>query len=191
MIRGSIAVFAVIALLVTTMAVLASTPKDSTKKAPDEPVNWQAMGACLPEKVEGMKVSELDGQMLEMANPMNPSEKFFYSVAERTYTFQKDKDKEITLGVQDTHYNQMLLAPFTMAMTYDSPEGGIKTIEINEQPAKVFLEKDDGKITDIRCMMLVGERLLLGAEADGNVTEEEITDLMTKVDFKGLVKLVK
>ena len=188
----------VIALALGVALILLAIPSfaDDDKPAPEqkaatEPIEWKTLGACLPEQVEGMKVGELDGQMLNMVNPMNPNEQFYYSLANRTYTFAKDKDKAIDLQVQDTHANQMLLAPFMMAMTYDSPEGSIKTIEVAKLPGKLFLEKDEGKITEINCMVLVGNRLLVMAEADGTVTEEELLSLVGKIDYEKLAKLAK
>lgn len=183
---------ALIASVVGLLLLIAPAIADEGKKevAPKavKAIDWNKLAEFLPAKVEGMKVGDLDGGTMTMADPTNPSAMFSYSTVERTY---KGKGKEITLRILDTGLNQLLMASYMMAFEYDSPEGSMKTIDFAGHKAKMILEKERGKVTETQIMFLVSGRLLFAAEGEEGVTKEDIEALVTGIDFAKMGKLVK
>jgi len=180
-------------LAILMLLVVAGAGADDDKPAVKniKAINWEDLGSCLPDKVEGMDVGEVDGGSLEMTDPSDPKTKISYSTANRIYTATKNKDKSVTLNILDSNFYQFLLMPFMMAMEIDTPSGSVKSDKVADFPAKVIIQKDEGEITGISYLILVSERILVSAEADENVAPKEIENLLEKVDFEKLAKLTK
>jgi len=152
-------------------------------------IDWNELAKLLPEKVEGMEVGKLDGGTMNMADPTNPENKFSYSSASRAYT-TKDK-KEIRLHILDTGFNQLLMTPFMMQMEYDSPEGTVKSIDVQGVPTKLIYEKEENKITGVQIISLVSKRILVTGEGDENVTADDITNMIKLIDYKKLAAMAE
>ncbi len=183
-------VFAVLLVFLALGAYAEEEQKDLAKELQAvKAVDWNELAKLLPEKVEGMEVSELDGGSMTMADPTNPGNQFSYSSASRAYT-SKDK-KEIRLHILDTGFNQLLMTPFMMQMEYDSPEGTVKSAEIQGFPSKLIYQKDEGKITGVQVISLVAKRILVTGEGDETVTEEDIQKLIKMIDYKKLAAMAE
>lgn len=152
-------------------------------------IDWNKLATLLPDKVDGMTVGELDGGSMSLADPTNPNNQFTYSAVSKPYSF--GEDKTVLLRILDTGFNQFLMMPFAMQMEYDSPEGSVKSAEINGVPVKIITEKDDGKITDMQIIALAAKRILVNAETEDNVTLDEIEKVFKLVDFELLNKMAK
>ena len=151
-------------------------------------ISWEKLAACLPASLEGFETGEDDGGTMNMPNPEDPSHSLSYSVIEREYS---NDDKSIHLEIMDSGLNQLLLAPFMMTMEFDGPDQTIKNAEFAGNPAKLVLNKEDGKVRTAQYLVLVADRLLMAAEGNENVSSDEIKAALEKVDFAKLAELVK
>ena len=182
---------AICAILLSGTAVFAGDA-EAEKMADFKAVNWQDLGNLLPDKIEGMEADDLDGGTLNMPNPNNPAQQMSYSAVDRTYFKKTDKGKKkITLRITDTAFNQFLMAPFMMSMEYDSPDGSVKSIELEGHKAKLFTQKEKGEITEVQILLLVNERFLVGVEGNDLVTIDEAKEILKKIDLEKLAKLEK
>jgi len=181
------AIMALALMLLATTAVVAD--EDAPKIDPGyKAIDWSELAAFLPEKVEGMKVSDVDGGTINMADPTNPSNKISYTNVERTYTAG---DKEVILRITDTGFNQFLKMPFMMMMEVDGPDASIKNVEIKGYMGKVHLEKKKGKVTESQYMLLIGDRLLVMAEGNEDISPDDVKAMLEKMDLASLEKLCK
>ncbi len=181
-------ILALMIVVVMPLSLAAQEEKIEQVKA----VDWSKLAEMLPDELAGMKADEVEGGSMSMADPMNPGQTFSYSSVERTYrSGDEDDAKEITVRILDSGYNKMLLMPYMMAMEFDGPDGGMKSVEIAGQPAKQITEKDDGKIVSVQYMILVGERLLVYLEGDENCSAEGLTKIAELLAFDKLAALVK
>ncbi|MBN2226686.1 MAG: hypothetical protein JW763_04925 [candidate division Zixibacteria bacterium] len=181
----------VLAMLALTLTIGAGAADDQPVVKNIKAVNWEELAGCLPDKVEGLHAGEIDGGTITMADPTNPQTQMSYSAANRTYYKGKDEDDGITLTILDSNLYQFLLMPFMMAIEIDTPNGSVKSTKLGDFPSKVIIEKDDGEITGVTCLVLISERILVSAEGDDSVSQDDVESLIKKVDFEKLASLVK
>lgn len=182
--------FAVLFVFLAMGAYAEDEQKDLAKELQAvKAIDWNELAKLLPEKVEGMEVGKLDGGTMSMTDPTNEENKFSYSSASRAYT-SKDK-KEIRLHILDTGFNQLLMTPFLMQMEYDSPEGTVKSIDMQGAPTKLIYNKDEGKITGVQIISLVAKRILVTGEGDDSVTQDDIAKLIKMIDYKKLAAMAE
>ncbi len=153
-------------------------------------IDWNKLAEFLPKEIEGMEAGDLDGGTFSMSSPTNPGEKMSHSNVERRFT-QKTKEgrKSIKFSIMDSGFNQMLLAPFTMNMEYDSPDGYMKWTEIDGRKSSLMVEKDDGEVEQVQVLTIVSERLVVMVEGNERTSVEEITDIAASIDYDGLAEL--
>ena len=182
----TISLFAVLLVFLAGAVYAEDEQKDLSKELQAvKAIDWNDLAKLLPEKVEGMEVSKLDGGTMSMADPTNPQNQFSYSSASRSYT-TKD-GKVINLHILDTGFNQFLMTPFMMQMEYDSPDGSVKSTEVQGFPSKLIYDKDEGEVTGVQIISLVSKRVLVTAEGDDEtVTKDDISKLLDLVDYKKL-----
>ncbi len=175
----------------------ASTPEvKPTKEAKPtsvKAIDWKELSKVLPEEIKGMEAGDLDGGTFTMGDPTNPGQQFSYSSVERTFTTEtKGKDdKEITIRILDYGLNKMMLAPYTMMMEYDTPDGSMKTTEIKKHRGWVITEKDDGEIENYQIILLVADRVMVMFEGDEQTSLDELTKLAEQFDYDKLAEMAK
>lgn len=156
-------------------------------------VDWKELAKLLPEEIKGMKAEELEGGTFTMGDPSDPVQQFSYSSVEREFTAEtkEGEDKEITIRIMDSGLNQMMIAPYTMMMEYDSPDGSMKTTEIKGHKAMVIVEKDKGELEGHQIIVLAGNRIMVMVEGNELTTLDEIARLAEAIDYDELAKLTK
>ncbi|MCK5126630.1 MAG: hypothetical protein KAR42_10270 [candidate division Zixibacteria bacterium] len=181
-------IFAVLILFALSSAIIATDDEEAMKKTMNiKAIDWNKLAGCLPDKVEGMKVSELDGGEMSIPDMTNPGTMFSYSFAERTYS---TKDKTIILRITDTGFNQMLQMPFMMMMEMETPEVSFKNTEIAGNPAKRMINKEKGKVINTQYLVLISDRVLVMSETE-NTDADEVEALIKLINFKDLAVLAK
>ena len=153
-------------------------------------IDWNELAKYLPEGIEGFTRSDIDGGTINMTDPMNPSQKISYSAVECDY-YNEAEDKEIKITITDSGLNQFLLSPYLMAIEFDGPDGGVKSIEVNGQTAKLFTEKNDGKIEEVKLMAVAGDRIIVVVGGDENCSYDEVLAIANKINLKELSSLIK
>lgn len=168
-----------------------STPEATPKSV--KAIDWKKLSKLLPEEIKGMEAGDLDGGTFTMANPTESEQQFSYSSVERGFTAEtkEGEEKDITIRIVDGGLSQMMIAPFTMMMEYDSPDGSMKTTEIKGHKGWVIIEKDEGKLESNQIAILVANRILVMVEGNELTTLDEITKLAESIDYEKLEKLVK
>jgi hypothetical protein len=168
-------------------------PTSEAKLTSVKVIDWKDLSKLLPEEIKGMEAGDLDGGTFTMADPTNPGQQLSYSFVEREFTAEtkKGEGREITIRIMDCGLNQMMIAPFTMMMAYDSPDGSMKTTEIKDHKAWVIVEKDKGEIEGSQIAVLVAGHILVSVEGNELTTLEEMTKLAESIDYDKLAKLVK
>lgn len=175
-------------MLLCTLLIGASVLSADDTPERVQAVSWEVLAKCLPDDVNGLEAGEIDGGTMSFMDPSNPTQPFSYSVVEKPYTSGKgDSEKKIVLQITDTGYNKLLAAPFFgMSMEYDGPDGSLVNAEVAGYPAKVILEKEDGEVTDVQYLVLVGDRFMVSAEGNDNVSQAEVEIVCAAIDYKAL-----
>ena len=152
-----------------------------------ESINWKELSGFLPDAINGMEKSKLDGGTFKTADPTDPTGQYSYSSVSRSYSNEK---KEIKITIMDSGYNQLLMSPFMMAYEFDGPDGSMKSITVNDQNAKLMIEMDDGVVEDVNLMVAVKDRVLFMFEGNGGVSEKELLAEAKKIDYAKLEKMI-
>lgn len=152
-----------------------------------EVIDWKDMQGLLPDAMEGYEAGKVDGGTMSMMDPMGGGQ-FKYSTVTRTY---KKDNKKITISIVDTGYRDMLMAPYTMAMEYDGPDGSMKSVEVNGYASKEMIQLDDGEVKSAQLMTLVHKRVLVMFEAKGEASLDEVKGIAGKFNFAKLEELAK
>lgn len=176
-------------VLSTTALAIADEGTDETTSAVNterNAVSWDKLGECLPTSVEGMEAGDLEGGTMQIPDMQNPGQRLSYSHALRHFS---NDDGGISVTIMDTDYNGILLAPFMAPYEYDGSDGAIKSLEIAGNPAKMMLQKDDGKITEVTCMVLVGGCILVTVQGQEGVSQEKVLVVTESVNYGTLTEL--
>ena len=158
---------------------------DSTQLA--ESVNWKPLSKLLPESIDGMESSDLDGGTFKSASPTNPTEQYSYSSVSKTY---KQDKKKIKITIMDSGYNQLLLAPFMMTYEYDGPKGYMKSTTVNGHNAKEMVDLKGDDVKQSQLMVAVKDRVLVMFEGSGGVTMDDLKKQSDKIDYGTIEKLI-
>lgn len=179
----------------TTEAEPAEEAKPTTeaKLTTVKVIDWKDLSKLLPEEIKGMEAGDLEGGTFTMADPTDTDRQLGYSSVERQFIAEtkKGEDKEIAIRIMDSGLNQMMIAPFTMMMEYDSPDGSMKTTEIKGHKAWTVVQKDKGEVEGNQVVVLVGGRIMVMVEGNEQTTLDEIAKLAESIDYDKLAKLVK
>ncbi len=155
-------------------------------------IDWKKLAEQLPDELAGLKAGDVDGGSMSMSDPTNPGQTFSYSTVERTYTSDDEENpKKVTVRILDSGLNQMLQAPFMLAMEFDGPDGSMKTVELAGQKARQIIEKEDGKIESVQYLILVVQRFMVFVEGGDNASLELVGKVTEELPFDGLAGLVK
>lgn len=148
---------------------------------PVKVIGWRDLAKLIPKEMDGMEAGKIEGgtytfggnnsnmpdsmkdtyQMMGLANS--------YSSAQRTFTKELEDGnvQSFTIRLMDSGLARALLAPYMMAVEYDTPDGLLKSTEIAGFPAKMMQEYDDDlEVTSTQYMVLVNDRVL--AHFEGN-----------------------
>ena len=150
-------------------------------------INWKDLAPLLPASIDGYEAGDLDGGTMTMADPMGGGQ-FKYSSVSRIY---KNGKKKITITIVDTGYKDILVAPYSYAIEYDSPDGSMKSIKINGFDTKEMIKLDNGEYKSSQLMTLVNKRVLVSFEADGGVQLAEINKQAEDFGFGKLEEMAK
>ena len=163
---------------------MGGTDKNAAKY---ESVNWKPLSKILPESIDGMESSEIEGGTFKTADPSSPSGQYSYSSVSRTY---KSDAKQIKITIMDSGYNQMLLAPFMMAYEYDGPQGYMKSTEVDGHNAKEMVELKGDEVKSAQLMVAVKDRVLLMFEAKKGATMDDLKAQSSKIDYAKIESLI-
>ncbi|KAA3635985.1 MAG: hypothetical protein DWP97_03735 [Calditrichaeota bacterium] len=163
---------------------MGGTDKNATKY---ESVNWKPLSKLLPESIDGMESSEIEGGTFKTADPSSPSGQYSYSSVSRTY---KSDAKRIKITIMDSGYNQMLMAPFMMAYEYDGPQGYMKSTEVDGHNAKEMVELKGDEVKSAQLMVAVKDRVLLMFEAKKGATMDDLKAQSSKIDYSKIESLI-
>lgn len=155
---------------------LAKKAEDLQKRAPVDPVKFDALIALLPEPA-GWTASEPKGQTTTMAT-------WKVSNASRRYSKGTGRDApRIKLELVDGGYVPMVYAPFTMMSKFsqESTEGHTKGVTVDGHPA---VEKWTKKSQHAELTILIADRFLVTISGD-DTTPESVRE------WAGLIGLAK
>lgn len=167
--------------------------KENAEPQAVKAIDWKELSKVLPEEIPGMKAGDVDGGTFTMSDPSSPGQEFSHSSVEREYTAElKDgEEKEIKISIMDSGLNQAMIAPFTMMMEYDSPDGSIKATTFKDYKGWQIVEKEKGEIESTQIVLLISDRVLVSLQGNEHVTMEELTKVAEKIDFDKLAELAK
>ncbi|HWO11748.1 MAG TPA: hypothetical protein VNN80_19775 [Polyangiaceae bacterium] len=155
---------------------LAAKAEELQKRAPVDPVKFDALIALLPEPA-GWKAAEAKGQTTTMAS-------WKISNANRRYTKGEGKDAErVKVDLVDGGYVPMVYASFTVMskVSQESTEGYTKGITVEGYPA---VERWTKKSKRVELTILIADRFLLTISGD-DTTPESVRE------WPGLIGLSK
>lgn len=160
---------------------------DKDAKEMVESINWKELSGFLPESIDGLEKSKLDGGTFKTQNPTDPTGQYSYSSVSRKYSNEK---KKLTITIMDSGYNQLLLSPFMLSYEFDGPDGSMKSITVKDQDAKLMTKMDDGVLEEVNLMIAVKGRIMVVFDGNSEVTEKEIMAEAKKIDYAKLESLI-
>ena len=170
-------------------------------------IGWRDLAKLLPKEIAGMEKGKIEGGTFTMGGNMGSMMPDSlkgtvaaagladsYSSAARTYTQELDDGgrKTITVRVMDAGIARAMLAPFLIAVEYDTPDGIMKSVEINGHPARLMQTFDeDLNVTETQYMVLVGDRVLVQFEGNENADQSEVEAQMKGFPWDDLAAMTK
>lgn len=195
--RSTVCLCAILLLALPAVAQNTQQPPDvnallgalgGTQGGGSPALKWQTLAQHLPE-IEGMEKDKIDGGTFNVANPMTPEEKTNYSTVTRRFYAQMGSSgtKEIIVTILDSGFATMMLAPFMMAVEFDTPDGSMKSGEVEGFKAKFMEELDDDmNVTRSQVMVHVAGEVLVTAEGNRYVKPAELKTVVGDMDLPGL-----
>lgn len=143
-----------------------------------DPVSFRDLIPLLPD-LDGWEKTKPEGERVTAP--------FKYSTASVNYT---RGDSRIEVKLADSGFNQLLFAPFAMAMQMgyekETTDGYEKSTKLRGQPA---FEKWDSESKDGEVTMIVGNRFLVTIEADDVADASILQDVVNRIDVDRLAAL--